>query len=603
MNRSFDSTHLFFVSFIVLSLVFNLLSPITAAPVAGPEGMAFYTPPSPLPAGAHGDLIRYRKANIALPNAPLVNAWTIMYRSTDAKGRPNVVTGTVLVPQKIWSWWSKRPIINYAVGTHGLCQTCAPSMQLVNGTDYENSNITMALNKNYAVLVTDNPGYTTGDIPTYMAGVAQGHAVLDIVRAASQIPSISLSGDAKVAVWGYSQGGQSASFAGQLQRVYTPEMNLVGVAAGGIPADFFEVAEFLEGINVWCFLLETVIGLWSQYPEGIPLESLINPAGEVAIEKGLSTCVFEALFAFMNTKLSAYVKGNLPLDALLGIPSVHATLLAQELGNVDIDVPVLLYHGTSDEFIPLEQSLALKEKYCALGVKTTYMVFPGEHITTQFQAAPYVLSWIDGRFDGDTARCTCGTDGPRPVSTAYPVDGDFIFPIDTWLLDATIHLNTLDQDVDLPDESTFSAETNMTARTITGNLSVPTFPAPITVILPLKVRLEIEEARPMSGTASLDNAGILHVNGHAYVNIKIRSAGLTDLTLIPIYLQTEYPVDFPLSFNGPVSSLGDGKLTFTGTTTFPRITGNILGPLFTTLMSGPGQMYTFTVKPPEPRTW
>ena len=93
------------------------------------------------------------------------------------------------------------------------------------------------------------------------------------------------------------------------------------------------------------------------------------------------------------------------------------------------------------------------------------------------------------------------------------------------------------------------------------------------------------------------------MHGHAYVIIKIKSAGVTNLTLIPIGLRTESPVDFAIDYDGPVSSLGDGSLTFTGTTTFPTIIGGGLAPLFSALMSGPGQKYTFTVKPPEPTTW
>jgi pimeloyl-ACP methyl ester carboxylesterase len=595
---------LFFIPIAALTMVGLFMFSANAAPQVGPSGISFYTPPSPLPAGNHGDLIWYRKALIAIPGASQVNSWTVLYRSTDAVGEPNVVTGTVLVPVAPWgSWWTPRPIISYAVGTQGLCQTCAPSMQFVNGTDYENANIATALNKGYAVLVTDNPGYTTGDVPTYMAGISQGHAVLDIVKAASQIPSISISGNTKVAIWGYSQGGQSASFAGQQQPVYAPDMDLVGVAAGGVPADFFEVAKYLDGNNGAGFLLSTVIGLWAQYPEGIPLDTMVNSQGEIAIQKDLSMGVFEALFTFMNTKLSTLVIGNPPLNTLLTIPSVHETLLAQELGNSTIEAPLLLYHGTSDEFIPLEQSLELKEKYCSLGIKTTYMVFPGEHIITQFQAAPYVLSWISDRFNGYSANSTCNTNNPRPVSTANPVNGDFIVSLNKWPLDATIHLFTLNQNVNLPDSSTMTADTNMTAKKLTGTISVPSFPAPIYVILPLQVRMEIVPSQPMSGTASLDNAGMLHVHGHMFVTIKIVSAGLTVFTPFPIFLQTATPVDFPINFDGPISSLGNGKLTFTGTTTFPLLTGNLLGPLFSSLMSGPGQTYTFTVSPPEPKTW
>ena len=307
----------------------------------------------------------------------------------------------------------------------------------------------------------------------------------------------------------------------------------------------------------------------------------------------------------MNTPLSTYVNGNLTLDQLMAIPSVHETLAAQTLGENPIHAPVYLYHGTSDEFIALEQSLTLKEKYCALGVNTTYMVFAGEHITTQFQAAPYVLAWLKDRFDGKAAVGTCGSSNPRPVSTANSPGGDFIVSLDTWSLNAVVHLKTLAQRVTMPSTSTFSSDCNMTTHNITGTISIPRFKAPINVILPMKVTMEIKGigANPMTGTVSLDNNGILHVHGHMLADVRIQQISALGIP-IGTYVHTRDPVDFPIDFDGPISALGSGKLTFTGTTTFSTMTGNILfNSLFTSLMSGSGQKFEFTVSPPAPVPW
>jgi len=108
----------------------------------------------------------------------------------------------------------------------------------------------------------------------------------------------------------------------------------------------------------------------------------------------------------------------------------------------------------------------------------------------------------------------------------------------------------------------------------------------------------------MTGTASLDNNGILHVHGHMFVNLNITKIGELGVGLFSTTLHTATPIDFPIDFDGPVSSLGDGSLTFSGTTTFPDMTGDATWQgLFTTLMSGPGQTFTFTVTPPAPVTW
>ncbi|MEK9765635.1 MAG: lipase family protein, partial [Thalassolituus sp.] len=104
---------------------------------------------------------------------------------------------------------------------------------------------------------------------------------------------------------------------------------------------------------------------------------------------------FLFLFVYMNESLSSYTVGNKDLDELLQIPSVGQRINEQNLGGKGADVPVLLYHGTADEFIPIEQSVALKGDYCRRFNKVTYDVYPSEHIVTLFQAAPSVLTCLD----------------------------------------------------------------------------------------------------------------------------------------------------------------------------------------------------------------
>ena len=107
---------------------------------------------------------------------------------------------------------------------------------------------------------------------------------------------------------------------------------------------------------------ETCIGLNSQYPDKILLDDRVNASGLDAIDRGLSMGVFEALFAFMNTPLSNFTKNGESSDQIFAIPAIADVVNSQELGKTKINVPVFLYHGTGDEFIPLEQALNLKEK-------------------------------------------------------------------------------------------------------------------------------------------------------------------------------------------------------------------------------------------------
>lgn len=578
--------------------------PAQATPTMGPAGDAFYQPPV-IAGGSHGELIWYRNATVDLgANAPSLQAWNLMYHSNDALDANNIVTGTALVPSAPWQGSGARPIVSYAVGTHGLAQRCAPSRQLAAGTDYESANIAAALNAGYTVLVTDNPGYTTGNIPTYLAGKAQGQAALDIVVAATQIPDAGISASSPTAVWGYSQGGQTAAWAGELLNAYASQLNVVGIAAGGTPADFTEAAYYLNASAGSSFLLQAVVGLSEQYPEGIPLDQLANNYGKATIDQVVANdCVFDTLFPYMNKDISDYTVDNKTLTELLEIDSVSDTLNAQQLGSKKIPVPIYMYHGQADEFIPLQQHTDLKGQYCRKFSNATFATYPSEHIVTQFQAAPHVLSWLGDRFANKLTVGTCLTLKPKPTSTANPGGGNFVVSLDEWPLQASIQLNTLNQEVVLPNESSFSADTDMTAGTLDGTLDVPEFLTKLNIVLPLDVKLSVVPVGRTTGTANLDNNGQLSVHGQANADVTVQSAGFGWLQ-IPFGCRTESSVAFPIDFNGPISSLGNGNFSFGGETTFPSMKScGMFNGMFTLLMSGPGQEYSFSVSPPKPTSW
>jgi len=591
------STPLKSIGGITASFIF---SAATASPLQGPTDNDFYSPPTVFD-GGHGDLIWYRQADVNLgARTPPVNSWNVLYHSTDALGAPNKVTGTVIIPINTWKGDSERPVIIYTAGTHGAAQHCAPSMQMTNGTDYENANIVAALDKGYSVLITDYAGYTTGDTPTYMVGLSQAQAALDISDAAMQIPGANISTQAATAIWGYSQGGQTAAWASEIQHVYSPDMKLVAVAAGGTPANLLETSKTLDGGTGAAFMLGATIGLSEQYPTDWPLNDLLNETGKDAVEASKNECIFESLFNYMNNDIGMYTIGNKGLDQMLAEqPAAKQRLLEQNVGDNTVSVPLYQYHGQADEIIPVEQHYALKEQYCKKFDDVTFDLYPSEHMVTLFQATPYVLSWLGDRFDGKPTQATCDTQKPSPVSTALPGGSDFIVAMNNWLLNINMKLKTLGQEVALS-KATVIADANLTQKTFNGSMSIPDIKTKLNIILPLDVKLSVTSASPISGYSSLDNEGILRISGTAYVNLKVISAGFGWFQ-IPFGCETETPAEFPLSFEGPISDLGAGNLSFTGITDFPNMRScGWFNGLFTILISGPGQEYAISMSPPAP---
>ena len=583
-----------------------------AAPTVGPSGSAFYTPPSPLPSGSNGDLIWYRPATLNLGSgAPGVNAWNMLYYTTDSLGTQDLATGTLIVPTASWSGLGSRPVIDYAPGTQGLAQSCAPSSQLAAGTEYEASNIVGLLAKGWAVVVSDYQGYTTGSQSLYIDGAAEGHAVLDAAKAAGQVPGTGLSSSPPTAIWGYSQGGQAAAWAAQLAPSYDSSMSLVGVAAGGIPGDLQATADYLNGGPAAGFAAMAIVGLSDQYPSALNLATLENANGAAAVAAIKGECVFSALLQFEHANLDSYTAGGESLDSLLAQPAIASVVSAQKLGGTKITVPLYQYHGQADEIVPLAQDIALKQQYCSLGTTDEFVLYPGEHITTMTQAAVPVISWLSDRLTpliGTLdAPNDCSESAAVPTSTAAPKAGDWLVNLKSWPLAATIHLKTLNASLNLPSSTTFSGATDLTSDQLqNGVVSAPTFSTSITAlgILPLGLTVSLAQQGPASGSASLDSNGQLHINGAVRETIKMSTISFLGLNLVSSTCQTSSAVNFPLVFNGPVASLGNGNLKFSGTTTFPDLTNcGALTGILNLLVAGAGNTYTFTVSPPAPTNY
>lgn len=385
-----------------------------AAPAAAPGDDPFYTPPSSLP-GDPGDVIRQRASVFTLDPitrspAAGVTANQVLYRSTSATGAANAVSGTVLVPSAPWRGPGTRPLVAYAPGTRGVGDACAPSYVMTRGTDYEGLFVAGLLSRGWAVAVTDYEGLGTPGEHTYVVGRAEGHAVLDIARAAQRLPGTGLSASSPVGLMGYSQGGGATGWAAQLEPTYASELDVRGVVAGGVPGDLTAVAEFVDGGPFVIFELLAGIGLDAAYPE-LDLESYMNERGQALMAAKDSACLVnvdaldDLLVTLVGTLFSGiddYTTSN-PLDT----PQWQARLAENKLGGTKPQAPVYMYHGIVDEIVPLPQAAQLRRTWCNRGANVTWSLRPGEHALTLVEGYNSAANWLDARFDGNRAWSNC----------------------------------------------------------------------------------------------------------------------------------------------------------------------------------------------------
>lgn len=359
---------------------------------------------APARAATAGDVVSAQPTTVYLLPGKLlevpVNAWHLLYNSTTATGALNAVSGTLLVPKAGYPLGA-RPIIGYAVGTHGLGDRCAPSASMSQGREAELALISLFLLKGFAVAVTDYEGLGTPGRHTYMAGISQGHAVLDSIRAAMRVPGAGLSARAPVAVMGYSQGGASAGWAAQLQPAYAPELRLKGVAAGGVPADLHAVADHLDGGENFGLAAAAGVGLDAAYPE-LDLDADLNDRGRALLADAAEACVgdLDRLAGLRFSDLS-------PID-LLNQPKWLARLGENRLGGVAPQVPMFLYHAKGDQIIPLAVGSALRSAYCRAGVKVRWTALPApDHVTGAVEGGPLAIEWLTLRILGLPASGNC----------------------------------------------------------------------------------------------------------------------------------------------------------------------------------------------------
>ncbi len=330
-----------------------------------------------------------------------VQAWKIVYQSTDALGNPDQVSGTILVPI---TWWltGPRPILAFAPQTQGMADRCAPSVTMPKGSYLEASLIKSALNKGWAVAQTDYQGLGTPGVHTYAIKDSNGRAVLDVARAAMRLSSAHLSTSAPVVIWGYSEGGQAATAAGELQPSYAPELKLKGVAAGGVPADPVICGNYLNGSLFMSFFMYSMLGLDAAYPE-LQLQNYLNDAGKAAFAAVGNSCDIDGLLLYPFHTFSEFVTTD-PTQTL----AWGTRIMQQKLGSRVQPVPYYQYHADLDEVVPIGQAQTLHATYCSMGVKTVFAtVSLSDHILGAYTGANDALNFLNDRLAGRTAPQSC----------------------------------------------------------------------------------------------------------------------------------------------------------------------------------------------------
>ncbi|HWD50811.1 MAG TPA: alpha/beta fold hydrolase [Acidimicrobiales bacterium] len=362
---------------------------------------AFYSPPVPLDAAPPGTVIRSERITDAEDLPPLAVAYRVLYHSESITGADIAVSGTVVIPGQP-SPDGGYPIATWAHATAGLADQCAPSIQVTPTAPY----LYQLLDAGMIVASTDYPGLGPPGTDPYLVGQSEGQAVLDAARAARNLVAGAASDS--VIIFGHSQGGQAALFAGQIAKSYAPDLFVVGVVAAAPVANVGDFAPDVPGTSSDPLSAYAVMALyaWSSAYGDMPLSSVFTPSA-------IST--LPALNQMCSDQVTDTYAG-VPTDQIFvpgwkDSPAVRAHLAQNQPGLAPTSAPLLVLQGTSDALIPYAGTTALvNDRLCHTQHDTVeYVAFQGaNHGTVVGLAQSDVLQWIAARFAGQPAPDTCG---------------------------------------------------------------------------------------------------------------------------------------------------------------------------------------------------
>jgi hypothetical protein len=211
-----------------------------------------------------------------------------------------------------------------------------------------------------------------------------------------------------VVLRGYSQGGGAAMWAGERQPTYAPELRLVGVAGGGVPADLVQVGLPLDGTDGFGFLLYTLLGLDNAYPD-LSLDPYLNDAGRAEIAHlSASACTLDLILELGGHHLSDYTTTSPFTAAWL------SRIGELKLGGRPIAVPVLQYQEGGDGLVAPAQARALRDAYCGRGVAVEWHEHDTggqtgliRHINLVYGGNDEVNHFVEQRLAGAPQTSTC----------------------------------------------------------------------------------------------------------------------------------------------------------------------------------------------------
>jgi Secretory lipase len=398
--------------------------PATAAAAPPPSSDPFYSYAGSLNTVAPGTVLRTRQVQISAAGTPQAYPATqVLYRTTDQLGQPSATVATIVSP----AGGAVAPVklLSYQTFYDGVASTCRPSYTLQVGdpnnttANFDETLMLDYVQQGFTVVTSDYEGPTDD----YGAGHQSGYATLDAIRAAQH--ELGLQPRATpVGMVGYSGGSIASEWASELAPTYAPELDLIGVAEGGIPADYIHTTAYINGSSSWAGAIPAVtLGLLRAYK--LDPSKYASPRGMQIFNEVAQGCLNPT--AYPGLKLEDLLKPQykdwktVPVfvkifnASIMGEAGTPKEPLLMGVGNAD---------GTGDGVMIAKDVQQLAYTYCTRKVPVQFHVYSGsDHVQAAPQFEAQALQFLQALYAGQPAANECGSIGPGNPFTPLPQPG------------------------------------------------------------------------------------------------------------------------------------------------------------------------------------
>lgn len=356
--------------------------------------------------GPLGQVVRQEPLGVKVTGGSGVR---ILYRTQRADGSYTFSSGMVFIPNND-NAGLPRPVVAWAHGTLGMGDACAPSRTGNPVSNIAWVNTMMA--KGWVVTATDYAGFGTPGADGYLVGGDEAHDVLNSVRAARNLAGSDVG--TTFAIWGHSQGGNSALFSASEAATYAPELHLIGTVASAPAAELLPLLNEQYGTVADWVIGPLIATSWPAANSSLNANDIMTADGRNNYQRIANHCITRATIAgLIRSVLGQKFFSTNPVN----VPAWRAMAQQQSAPVLTPAQPLLVVESKTDKVVLPNTTALYIQTACKAGSNLASLWLNNvAHQNIPAASANNVISWIGARFANQPNTSSCSQ--PLPFTPA-----------------------------------------------------------------------------------------------------------------------------------------------------------------------------------------